>query len=247
MKQFKSLPCGVCTPSGVLRIIYHFQSWLATPTLSITIVLILTSYLSAAETFWDDWNPASPHYSKVGTHFNGDFPGLTEFNTFKILLTTDSVQWYWDPETDKLSTTEFQLPIMSQVSWSRSIAPEDGMPSTKQKSQIFNEPLMLRTNFWSSTQDPISPLIVQSSVFNVPQLRTQHAVCSTKYYCEIGTHPDWPHEWNSGIQPDSNPADDIIFYYDEDYIRSMRIPAPASLLLVAFGLLSLRFIRRLRY
>jgi hypothetical protein len=56
-----------------------------------------------------------------------------------------------------------------------------------------------------------------------------------------------PYAWDSAIQSDSNPTDDIASYYDEDYIRSMRIPAPASLLLVAFGLLSLRFIRRLKY
>ena len=247
MKQFKSLPCGVCTPPGVLRTVYHFRSWWATPALSITIVLILTSYLSAAETFWDDWNPASPHYSKVGIHFNGVFPDLTEFNTFRILWPTDLVQQYWNLESNKLSVAESLLPFMSQASWPRPIEFEDGMPSTNREPQIVNEPPTLRMNFWASTRDSISPSIVQSSAFSVPRLRTQHAVYSTKYYYEIGTHPDWSHSWNSSIQSDSNPADDIVSFYDVDYIRSMRIPAPASLLLVAFGLLSLRLIRRLRY
>jgi hypothetical protein len=58
---------------------------------------------------------------------------------------------------------------------------------------------------------------------------------------------DWPLAWDSGMQPASNPADDIVCYYDVDYIGAMGIPAPASLVLVAIGLLSLRYIRRLRY
>jgi len=49
------------------------------------------------------------------------------------------------------------------------------------------------------------------------------------------------------MQPTSNPDDDIVCYYDVDYIGTMQIPAPASLVLVAIGLLSLRHIRRLRY
>ena len=58
---------------------------------------------------------------------------------------------------------------------------------------------------------------------------------------------DWPDAWDSGMQPAFNPADDIVCYYDVDYIGAMRIPAPASVVLVALGLLSLRYTRRFSY
>ena len=59
--------------------------------------------------------------------------------------------------------------------------------------------------------------------------------------------PDWSSEWDSDIQPASETNDDIVCNNDIDYIKTMRIPAPTSLLLVAIGLLSLRYTRRLRY
>jgi hypothetical protein len=58
---------------------------------------------------------------------------------------------------------------------------------------------------------------------------------------------DWSSEWNSEMHPDSEPTDDIVFDNDVDYFKAMRVPAPTSLLLVAIGLLSLRYTRRLRY
>ncbi len=59
--------------------------------------------------------------------------------------------------------------------------------------------------------------------------------------------PDRPSERAGDMQPASEPADDIVGNIDADTIKSMRTPAPGSLLLVALGLLSLRFTRRLRY
>jgi hypothetical protein len=59
--------------------------------------------------------------------------------------------------------------------------------------------------------------------------------------------PDRPSEWDSDMQPTSEPADDIVCSNDADNIKAMRIPAPASVVLVALGLLSLRYTRRLRY
>lgn len=58
--------------------------------------------------------------------------------------------------------------------------------------------------------------------------------------------PDQPSEWDSDKQSPSEPAEDIVFSNDADYIKSMRIPAPGGLLLVAIGLLSLRYTRSLR-
>ena len=65
---------------------------------------------------------------------------------------------------------------------------------------------------------------------------------------------DWPLAWSWGLptedssmKPASNSADDIVSYYDVDYIDTMRIPAPASVVLVALGLLSLRYTRRFSY
>jgi len=56
----------------------------------------------------------------------------------------------------------------------------------------------------------------------------------------------WPSEWENDVQPASGSADHMVFNGNADYIRTMRIPAPASLLLVAIGLLSLRYTRSLR-
>ena len=53
-------------------------------------------------------------------------------------------------------------------------------------------------------------------------------------------------DWNNDVQSSSEPADDIVFKNNGDYVKSMRIPAPNSLLLVALGLISLRYTRSLR-
>lgn len=98
------------------------------------------------------------------------------------------------------------------------------MPSYEIPHTLPDELLTLRMNFRASTWDPISP-----------------------YYSEIGTHPDWAPAWDSDMEPASNPAEETFRYSDADDIRSMRIPAPASLALVVIGILSMRFTRRLRY
>ena len=130
------------------------------PTLFISIMavfMISDSYLSAAETFWDDFDGSS--------------------------LDPDQIRGqdlYPDILIDEIS---FVIPY---------------------------EPLTLRMNFWASTSD-------------------------------------WPLVWDSSMQPASNSADDVVCYYDVDYIGTMRVPAPASVALVALGLLSLRYTRRFRY
>ena len=53
-------------------------------------------------------------------------------------------------------------------------------------------------------------------------------------------------EWENDMQPTSEPADDTVFKNDADNIEPLRTPAPTSLLLVAIGLLSLRYTRSLR-
>ena len=58
--------------------------------------------------------------------------------------------------------------------------------------------------------------------------------------------PEQPSELDNEIRSTSEPADDIVFGNDADNIESLRIPAPSSLLLVAFGLISLRYTRSLR-
>lgn len=55
-----------------------------------------------------------------------------------------------------------------------------------------------------------------------------------------------PSERDNNMHPASEPADHIVFNSNADYIKSMRIPAPTSLLLVAIGLISLRYTRSLR-
>jgi len=55
-----------------------------------------------------------------------------------------------------------------------------------------------------------------------------------------------PSEWDNDIQPASEAADYIVFNSNADYIKSVRIPAPTSLLLVAIGLISLRYTRSLK-
>lgn len=130
------------------------------PTLFISIMavfMISDSYLSAAETFWDDFDGSS--------------------------LDPDQIRGQDLYPDILIDETSFAIP---------------------------DEPLMLRTNFWASTSD-------------------------------------WPLVWDSSMQPASNSADDIVCYYDVDYIGAMRIPAPASVVLVALGLLSLRYTRRFRY
>lgn len=145
---------------------------------------------------WNDFGaPGSGYYDSV--HHWGENPvvptlDLTEFNTFKILWSADSVQWYWDPDQVR----------------GQDLYPDILIDETS--SVIPDEPLTLRMNFWASTSD-------------------------------------WPLAWDSGMQPAFNSADDIVCYYDIDYIGAMRIPAPASVVLVAIGLLSLRCTRRLRY
>ncbi|MBN2592555.1 MAG: hypothetical protein JXA81_03530 [Sedimentisphaerales bacterium] len=58
--------------------------------------------------------------------------------------------------------------------------------------------------------------------------------------------PEQSSELDNDMQSTSEPADYIVFDNDADNIESLRIPAPSSLLLVAFGLLSLRYTRSLK-
>jgi len=130
------------------------------PTLFISIMavfMISDSYLSAAETFWDDFDGSSL-----------DPDQILEQDLYPDIL---------------IDETSFAIP---------------------------DEPLTLHMNFWASISD-------------------------------------WPLAWDSSMQPASNSADDIVSYYDVDYIDTMRIPAPASVVLVALGLLSLRYTRRFSY
>jgi len=147
-------------------------------------------------TSWNDFGaPGSDYYDSI--HHWSENPvvptlDLTEFNTFKIFWSTDSVRWYWDP--DQIRGQDLYPDVL--ISETSSVIPD--------------ELLTLRMNFWAAT-------------------------------------PDWFVAWDSGMQPTSNPADDIVCYYDVDYFRTVQIPAPASLVLVAIGLLSMRSTRRLRY
>jgi len=217
----------------------HFKLFPAVLVLIMAIVLVRASHLSAAVTFWDDfdgnsldpakwgyqdrnwpigqtwfrgtptvsggvatfehhtynpYNPGSGYYDSV--HHWGENPvvptlDLTEFNTFKILWSADSVQWYWDP--DQIRGQDLYPDVL--ISETSSVIPD--------------EPLTLRMNFWAPTSD-------------------------------------WFVAWDSAMHPTSNPADDIVCYYDVDYFRTVQIPGPASLVLVVIGLLSLRCTRRLR-
>jgi len=121
------------------------------------VFMISDSYLSAAETFWDDFDGSSLDPDQIRGH-----------------------DLYPDIFIDE---TSFAIP---------------------------DEPLTLRMNFWASTSD-------------------------------------WPLAWDSSMQSASNSADDIVCYYDVDYTGATRIPAPASVLLVALGFFSLRYTTRLRY
>jgi len=69
----------------------------------------------------------------------------------------------------------------------------------------------------------------------------------TRQIISDALNPDRPFGWHSDMRPTSESEDDTVFQNDADYTKAMRTPAPGSLLLVAFGLLSLRFTRRLRY
>jgi hypothetical protein len=53
--------------------------------------------------------------------------------------------------------------------------------------------------------------------------------------------------WDSDLQPAPGTAEHIISAHDSDCAKNIRIPSPASLVLVAIGLLSLRFTRRWRF
>jgi len=162
----------------------------------LALVLVGVSHLSAAVTFWVDFDSlGSSYYNSV--HDWGDNPtvptlDLDEFNTFKILRKTDSVHLHWNP--DEIHGQDlFQNILINETFYA--------MPDELLTLQINSQPSI----------------------------------------------PDQPSEWDNDMQPTSEPADDIVFNNNADYIKSMRTPAPTSLLLVAIGLLSLRFTRRLRY
>jgi len=169
-----------------------FKLFLAVLVIIISIFLARASHLSAAETFWDEFNgePAL----KMGSHFakiwrNEVRTGIgdaAEFNMFKISDLANYVQrdWNWDQNRG-----------------------QDLFPDILLYETLYtipDEPLTQRMNFGASTLD-------------------------------------------GKMLPHSNPADSMVPSYDSDYIKSMRIPAPASLVLVAIGLISLRYTKRLRY
>jgi len=154
----------------------------------IIIVLVSLSHLSAAVASWDNIDSSGSHSDSV--HHLGDNPGvpmsdLDEFNTFKILRMTDSVQLLQNP--DEIHGQHLSHDIF--INYIFYVMPD--------------ELLMLQINSHVS-------------------------------------------EWNNDVQSSSESADDIVFKNDGAYIKSIRTPAPNSLLLVVIGLLSLRYTRSLR-
>ena len=113
----------------------------------------------------------------------------------------------------------------------------------------FSRPKILRTTgfeqfFWNPheiyRQDLFPDILINETLHTLPdELLTLQIISHASI-------PERPSEWNSDMQPTSAAADDIVFKNDADYPKSMRIPTPTSLLLVAIGLLSLRFTRSLR-
>lgn len=170
------------------------------PTLLISImviVLVSDSYLSATETFWDNFDGNNLDPVKWGYQDRYWPIGQTWFRGTPTIpgdIATFEHHTYNSYDPDQIRRQDlFPNILIYETSYA-----------------IPDEPLTLRMNFWASTSD-------------------------------------WPLAWDSGSQPASNPADDIVCYYDVDYIGTMRVPAPTSLVLVAIGLLSLRCTRRLRY
>jgi len=159
------------------------------------IVLVSVSHFSAALTSWDDFDSAASGYYESVYHLrdNSTVPtlGLDEFNTFKMLRTTDSEHLHWNPDE-----------IHGQ--------------------DLFHDILINETFY--AMPDELLTLQINSQV----------------------SISDLPSELDSDMQSSSEPTDDIVFKNDGDYIKSMRIPAPSSLLLVALGLISLRYTRWLR-
>jgi hypothetical protein len=155
----------------------------------IAIVIVSVSHFSAAVASCDDIDSAvSGYYGPV--HHLGDNPrvptqDLDEFNTFKILRTTDSVQL---------------LGNLDEI-----------------RRQDHSRDIVINETFYAMPDELLTPQI----------------------YSQVS-------EWNNDVQSSSEPADDIVFKNNGDYIKSMRIPAPTSLLLVALGLISLRYTRSLR-
>ncbi len=160
------------------------------------IVLVGISHLSAAVIFWDDFDSAASSYYNSVHHWedNSKAPmsDLDEFNTLKILWTTDSVQLHWNPDEIHGQDLFHDIHI----------------------NEAFN-----------TMPDELITMQINSRISIPNQLS------------ELGTD----------MQSTSKPADDIVFKNGADFIKSMRTPAPGSLLLVALGLLSLRFTRWLRY
>ena len=160
------------------------------------IVLVSVSHLSAAVTSWDDFDSAASGYYESVYHLRDNSTALMldleEFNTFKIVWRTDSVQLLGNPD---------EIHVQS----------------------LFND-ISINDIFYVMP-DELLTLQINSNT----------------------SIPDQPSEGDSDIKPSSEPADDIVFKNDGDYIKSMRTPVPSSLLLVTLGLISLRFTRRLRY
>jgi hypothetical protein len=88
--------------------------------------------------------------------------------------------------------------------------------------------------------DLFQNILITETFYVIPdELLTQQIISQASI-------PDQPSELDNDMQPTSEPTDDIVFDNDADNIESLRTPTPSSLLLVAFGLLSLRYTRSLR-
>lgn len=174
------------------------QSRLFPPVLVSVIItfLVSVSHLSAAVASWDDFGSAVSGYYNSVYHWGDNTivptSDLDEFNTFKILRTTDSVQLLGN--LDEIHRQDHSRDIVIYETFY-------AMPDELLTLQIYSRPLI-----W-----------------------------------------DQPSERDNDMQSSSEPADDIVFKNNGDYIKSMRTPAPTSLLLVAIGLLSLRYTRSLRF
>ena len=193
--------------------------------LFMAIFLISVSHLSAAVTTLDDFEINSPDTAKLGYHDRNWPAGQTWLKSDFIV--SESIETFehhtynpYDPGNSRLNQKIYTHTLFLHD-------PYFGNEVPVRSGSLISSGLVSPT-FWYIGKTMPDELLTQQKFFQT-------------------SIPDWPSEWDSNTQPASEPADDIISNNDVDYIKTMRIPAPTSLLLVTIGLLSLRYTRRLRY
>lgn len=217
----------------------HFKLFPAVQVLIMAIVLIGASHLPAAVTFWNDFDGNDLDPTQWG-YENRDWPIGNNWLRIAPTISGGTVIFEhhiynpFDPDNDYYDSVHHW--------WKQTITPTLGLTKFNTFKILWSAD-SLQWN-WDPDQVRRQDLFPDIFIYETSYAMPDKPLTSRMNFW--ASTSDWPLARYDTIQPITNPADDVVYNNEVDYFKAIRFPAPTSLILVAIGLLSLRYTRQLK-